>query len=473
MLFNSFEFLFFLPVALTLFFITPNVIKWVTLLILSYYFYMSWKPELIVLIILSTVIDYFAALLMSKASQFNKKLLLSASLASNLGLLFVFKYYNFFADVLASTNLDIPHLNLILPVGISFYTFQTLSYTIDVYRGKIDPEKNFGKFALYVSYFPQLVAGPIERSTNLLPQFSKKISFDYDRFADGFKLMTWGLFKKTVIADRLAPVVDIVYSTPSEYSGLSLLFATYLFAFQIYCDFSGYSDIAVGVSKMMGINLMDNFKRPYFSKSIHEFWQRWHISLSTWFRDYLYIPLGGNKVSKARWYFNLWIVFVVSGFWHGANWTFIIWGTLHGTYLIISILTAKFRKHLEVKSGITKNRFLYRSYKIFITFHLVVFAWIFFRADNTGEAIDVIRGILFNFSEGKDIFQYLTASSVFLCILSIIILETVHMFQRHENMREMFNSKPAYVRIPVISSMILGIVFFGIFSSNQFIYFQF
>ena len=281
---------------------------------------MSWKAEYLILIIISTIIDYFAAIQMSKQTVSSKrKLYLLLSLFVNLGLLFGFKYFNFFSDSLCTIfdqfNIfyNVPTFKVLLPVGISFYTFQTLSYTIDVYRKKREPEKHLGIFALYVAFFPQLVAGPIERSTRLLPQLVEKYNFNYDRVTDGLKLMLWGFFKKVVIADRIAVIVNQVYSNPNEAAGIPLLIGTYLFAFQIYCDFSGYSDIAIGAAKVFGIDLMQNFRRPYFAKSIREFWQRWHISLSTWFRDYLYRPLGGNHTSRWRWYYNIMIVFLISG----------------------------------------------------------------------------------------------------------------------------------------------------------------
>jgi len=335
MLFNSLDFLIFFPVIVGLYFALSPKYRWVLLLGASYYFYMCWKAEYIILIVFSTLVDYFAARQMARIQEKKKRRpFLYLSLLSNLGLLFFFKYWNFFSGetraLLDSWNImaDVPTFQLLLPVGISFYTFQTLSYTIDVYNGKLEPEKNLGRFALYVSFFPQLVAGPIERATHLLPQLRQTFDFDYQRVVSGLQQMLWGFFKKVVIADRLAVYVNEIYASPGDENGLALLLATYFFAFQIYCDFSGYSDIAIGAARVMGYDLMENFRTPYLSKSIREFWSRWHISLSTWFRDYLYIPLGGNRVPQVRWFLNLFIVFVVSGFWHGANWTFLIWGAL-------------------------------------------------------------------------------------------------------------------------------------------------
>ena len=331
MFFNSLEFAVFFPIVVGLYLLTPERFRWTLLLAASYYFYAAWKAEYLILILVSTLIDYTVALRMEKASNpAKRRSWLIVSLCSNLGILFSFKYFNFFNDsvrtVFDQFNIfyDVPAFEVLLPVGISFYTFQTLSYTIDVYRGQRPAERHIGIFALYVAFFPQLVAGPIERSTRLLPQFFKKVELTYERTVDGLRLMLWGFFKKLVIADRVGAYVDVVYASPDDHSGMTVLIATYFFAFQIFCDFSGYSDIAIGSARILGYDLMDNFRRPYFSKSISEFWRRWHISLSTWFRDYVYIPLGGNRVVKWRWYYNLMVVFVVSGLWHGANWTFVV-----------------------------------------------------------------------------------------------------------------------------------------------------
>ena len=362
---------------------------------------MCWRPVYIVLIIISTLIDYCAARLMAATTVTAKRrFYLILSLCSNLGLLFAFKYLNFFNHSLNavfhafSITKVIPEFQILLPVGISFYTFQTLSYTIDVYRGKQAPERHLGIFALYVSFFPQLVAGPIERSTRLMPQFYKKVLWNYREVVDGMKLMLWGLFKKIVIADRLALYVDAVYNQPGQFHGYPLILATVFFAFQIYCDFSGYSDIAIGLARVLGFDLMKNFDRPYYAKSISEFWQRWHISLSTWFRDYLYIPLGGNRVAKWRWQANLFIVFLVSGLWHGANWTFIIWGGLHGFYLVFSLWTAELRSKISAALHLTHNINLQKIWQTGIVFVLVNFAWIFFRANELSDALYIAVNLL-------------------------------------------------------------------------------
>ena len=342
MLFNSFEFILFLPIVISLYYLVPQKFRWSLLLLASYFFYASWKVEYLVLIIASTLIDYWCGIQMGKQeTKQQRKPFLILSLISNLGLLFTFKYYNFFVESLNDSIvslMDAEQLpiweNVILPVGISFYTFQTLSYAIDVYKGKQEPEKHLGYFALYVSFFPQLVAGPIERFSTLTPQFKKAIKFNYSDFANGVRLIIYGLFVKMVIADNLAELIDPVYADPETYSSLSIVTSIFLYPFQIYGDFYGYSMVAIGSALLMGIKIMDNFKTPYLSKSIGEFWQRWHISLSTWFRDYLYFPMGGNRVSKGRWFYNVFVVFVLSGIWHGANWNFVIWGALFGVCLL-------------------------------------------------------------------------------------------------------------------------------------------
>ncbi|MCB0064655.1 MAG: MBOAT family protein, partial [Caldilineaceae bacterium] len=337
MLFNSLQFIIFFPAVVTIYFLLPHRYRWLLLLAASYYFYAAWQIEYTLLIFISTAVDYAMAHLMAQSEKlWHRRAYLGVSLLVNLGLLFGFKYFNFFNEsVRATLNLfnifyNVPAFQVLLPVGISFYTFQTLSYTIDVYRGKLAPERHFGRFALYVAFFPQLVAGPIERATHLLPQFHQPMTFNQTRIASGLRLLLWGMFKKVVIADRLALYVNQVYDHPGDHGALTLLIASYFFAFQIYCDFSGYSDIAIGAARVMGFDLMENFRQPYMARSIAGFWRRWHISLSTWFRDYLYIPLGGNRVARWRWYSNLFLVFLVSGLWHGAAWHFVIWGALHG-----------------------------------------------------------------------------------------------------------------------------------------------
>lgn len=483
MLFNSLEFLVFFPIVVVVYFSLPQRFRWIFLLGASYYFYMCWKAEYVVLILASTLIDYVAGIQMGKTpDKGRRKKYLILSLIANLGILFSFKYANFFGDslrvVLQQFNIfyDFPVFNVLLPVGISFYTFQSLSYSIDVYRGEKEPERRFGKFALYVAFFPQLVAGPIERSTRLLPQFDKRISFNYERFVSGLRLMLWGFFKKIVIADRLAIYVNEVYNSPAEFQGLTLILATYFFAFQIYCDFSGYSDIAIGAARIMGYDLMTNFRQPYFSQSIAEFWKRWHISLSTWFKDYLYIPLGGNRVAKERWYFNLMAVFLISGLWHGANWTFVLWGFLHGFYLVFSIWTQNIRESISHAFRVDRFPALQRIFKIAATFHLVLFAWIFFRANSISDAFLIIRNMLdidVSMAGLQQINVALGWGELGIALLSILFLEFFHLVEAGTALKKRFLASPRVLRWAVYYCLALGIIFFGVFNHTQFIYFQF
>jgi len=481
MLFNSLHFLVFFPIVVALYFSIPHRHRWIMLLISSYYFYMSWKAEYIFLIIISTLIDYVVGIQIYRSKNpRRKRLFLLLSLFSNLGLLFAFKYFNFFSEsfrlLLAqySIPLDPITLKVLLPVGISFYTFQTLSYTIDIYRGKIKPQKHLGIFAVYVSYFPQLVAGPIERAKNLLPQLLEKHNFEYKRVTDGLKLMLWGFFKKVVIADHLAVTVNMVYNNLGDYTGTSLWIAILFFAFQIYCDFSGYSDIAIGASQVMGISLMDNFRRPYFSKSISEFWKRWHISLSTWFKDYLYIPLGGNRVAVPRWYFNLMVVFIVSGLWHGANWTFVIWGALHGAYLVLSIITQKFRDRAAAFTLLSKYPQVHSMFKIAVTFVLVNIGWVFFRANSLSDAVYVFthlfKGISFNIPELNIGIGFI---GLIYSLGIIAFMEFIHIIQEHVRMRQFLSDKPIAMRWSIYLAIIALLVLFGVFDNTEFIYFQF
>ncbi len=478
MLFNSLEFVIFFPLVVILYFGLPVKWRWAMLLAASYYFYMCWRPEYIILIIASTLIDYLAGLQMGRVEKKKRRKYLVLSLVSNLGLLFAFKYFNFFnastRELFNHFNLfyNVPVFTLLLPVGISFYTFQTMSYSIDVYRGNIPAEKNLGIFALYVSFFPQLVAGPIERSTHLLPQFYEKHTFDYTRVTNGLKRMAWGFFKKLVIADRLAVYVNQVYNSPSDFHGIYILIATYFFAIQIFCDFSGYSDIAIGAAEVMGYRFMENFRRPYLAKSIAEFWQRWHISLSTWFRDYLYIPLGGNRVGKLRWYTNLFLVFLISGLWHGANWTFIIWGALHGFYLVFSLITAKSRNSIAKKLRLPDSPRVHTALKCFITFHLVAFAWIFFRANSVSDAFILIKN-LFHFGSFENIPLSLGRSGFRIAVVSILLMEFIHLTQEKVSIIRLISRRPLWIRWACYYAILMGILFYGVFEESAFIYFQF
>jgi alginate O-acetyltransferase complex protein AlgI len=437
---------------------------------------MAFIPVYILILGFTIIVDYFAGILLENSQGSRRKLFLICSLCANIGVLAVFKYYNFlnsnFSILLKgfALNNPLPYLKIILPIGLSFHTFQAMSYTIEVYRGNQKAERHFGIYALYVMFFPQLVAGPIERPQNLLHQFREKYAFEYDRVLEGLKLMLWGLFKKIVIADRLAIYVNAVYNNPEQHNGKSFALATVFFAFQIYCDFSGYSDMAIGIAKVMGFKLMTNFNRPYFASNISEFWKRWHISLSTWFRDYLYISLGGNRVSVPRWYFNLLLVFLISGLWHGANWTFLIWGGLNGFYLVFAIFSQGLRNKFNKITGIEKLPKFYHLMQIHITFLLACFAWIFFRANNLKDALLIIKKIfLFSgtlFIGNKQQLFYCLSGIAFLIIAEIrceyfglgaLPVKTDHW------LKEQF----AYACVIVL------ILLFGVFDGGQFIYFQF
>ena len=488
MLFNSLQFVIFFPIVIILYFLIPHKKRWILLLIASYYFYMCWKVDYIVLIIISTLIDYVCSNKMSRINEKPKrKKWLLLSLFSNLGILFGFKYFNFFSENIQNifnhynVFYEMPFFDVLLPVGISFYTFQTLSYTIDVYNNKTPAQKHLGVFAVYVSFFPQLVAGPIERSNHLLPQFLKKHEVKYERMKAGLQKMLWGFFKKIVIADNLAILVDSVYNNVENYSGLALILATIFFTFQIYCDFSGYSDIAIGTAKVMGFELRENFKRPYFSKSIREFWQRWHITLSSWFRDYVYIPLGGNRTIKWKWYYNILITFLLSGLWHGANWTFIIWGALHGFYLITALILSKpNEKIFKIIKNISPQ--LNKIMDVALTFILVAFAWIFFRANSLSDAIYVITNLfgdyesIMNINSIKMQFRGIglyTDDIIKSCIL-IIILITYSLYERGGNVWEKLSQKPRWMRWAIYYILVFGILFIAPHSNvNNFIYFQF
>ena len=387
MLFNSFQFLFFFVVVWLLVLVTRGTPRKVILLAASYYFYMCWSTRYIFVIWAITVIDYVAGLQIEKAEQQGRRrLYLALSLFCNISLLVIFKYFNFLTGSVRSAShlfglqYDPPLLAIILPVGLSFHTFQAMSYTIEVYRRRVPAEKHLLEYALYVAFFPQMVAGPIERPYELLPQFHREPRISFEGVRAGMVQALWGLFKKMVLADNVADFVKLIYDTPRHYSGAALSLATLLFSIQIYCDFSGYTDIALGLARMMGYELRINFMQPYFSRSVGEFWRRWHISLSTWFRDYVYIPLGGNRVKLSRHYANLVITFVISGLWHGANWTFVLWGFLHAVYLIVAQAISPF----VPRFGRVPR--LQACVKIVVTFSLVTFAWIFFRANTVADS---------------------------------------------------------------------------------------
>ena len=464
MIFNSLDYIiFFILFSLVFFFSKPKN-RWFLLLIASYFFYMYWRWEFIFLIVFSTLVDFFCGIKMSqKSNQKQKRPYLLISLFSNLGLLFFFKYFNFFLDSVSLVS-DITYepLNIILPMGISFYTFQTMAYSIDVYKGKIQSETHIGKFALYVSFFPQLVAGPIERANKLLPQFQLNNNrFKFDNFIIGSTQILFGLYKKVVLADLIAIYVESIYGNYELYNGVTPLFATYLFAIQIYCDFSGYSDIAIGSARILGYNLMENFRTPYFSKSITEFWRRWHISLSSWLRDYLYINLGGNRKGRILTYRNLMITMLLGGLWHGASWNFVIWGFLHGLYLGLERVF-NFPSYIDSKSTSTK------IISGVITFNLVSLAWIFFRAKNFTNAIGIISRI---FEQDYFLNIKIQDSNIFISIIfNIVVFLILEKVISRLAQRKNYNNLHA----PLLHVLLLILILlFGVNEGNQFIYFQF
>ena len=485
MIFNSIEFLLFYPLVLLLYFVLPKCCKWPLLLTASYFFYMIWNPPLIFLILFTTAVSYVSAIIIEKTeNKRRKKFWLAMTLITSLGVLFFFKYFNFLADSAISIwNLfggetDFVALNLILPVGISFYTFQTLSYVIDVYRGDIKAERHFGWYALFVSFFPQLVAGPIERPDNLLPQLKESHKLEADNAFVGLQKIAIGFFKKIVVADLIAEFVNAVYNNPAESTGLGIIIASVLFSVQIYCDFSGYTDIAIGCARIMGIRLMQNFDRPYRARSIKEFWARWHISLSTWFRDYLYIPLGGNRCSKARHYFNLFVVFLVSGLWHGASWTFVIWGCLHGIYQIVGMMTKKPREALHRKLHIKEDSLFLTLWQRFWTFVLVCFSWIFFRANSTED----LGTLLGNLTKGWNIEAMkgtvssmgITLTGVLVTVLSIVILSMLDALCSDSELYENGTASRQYtVTWIALAVAVAWCLLLSVGGASAFIYFQF
>lgn len=471
MLFNTIEYLLFLPIVVIFYFLLPHKLRWILLLAASYFFYMSWKVEYVFLIAISTLIAYSSGVLMEKyPGKKSKLLLLILNLSANLGILFFFKYFNFATENInllfdkLEIGKDIPLMSFLLPVGISFYTFQALSYSIDVYFGKEKAEKHLGYFALYVSFFPQLVAGPIERFSRLTPQLKAKHDFTYDNLANGLRLILYGLFIKMVIADNLAGIVDKIYAAPNNYSSLDILKGVVFYSFQIYSDFYGYSVIAIGSAKIMGVNLMNNFKTPYLAKNIAEFWQRWHISLSTWFRDYLYYPLGGNRVKKSRWALNIMIVFVVSGIWHGANWTFLIWGALYGVlYILEKVLNSALKLEKEHKPYSLGHILL--SLK---TFALVTLIWVFFRSQSFGEAMNIFT-LLFSGS-GQITEALIIPGYVWFWLIFFIITDILLYNKRFDSWMA---NIPLIGRWIIYAIFIFSIIVHAGVENFPFIYFQF
>lgn len=497
MLFNSLEFMIFFPVVCLIYYVIPHRVRYIFLLACSYFFYMCWNPTYALLMLTSTVITYVSGLLLSSAEKIadegvrsrRKKWYVALSFASNLSILFFFKYFNFAADTVVRLlqavhiQAQAPTFDVILPVGISFYTFQALSYTVDVYRNDIYAEKNFLKYALFVSFFPQLVAGPIERSKNLLLQINEKHRFEFERVREGLLLMLYGYFQKVVLAEYLGTAVDAVYNTYTERTGFQLLMATVLFAFQIYCDFGSYSNIAIGAAKVMGFRLMENFNTPYLSRSVAEFWRRWHISLSGWFRDYLYIPLGGSRKGKLCKWRNVMIVFFVSGLWHGASWHYVLWGCLNGAYQVIGEWLRPVRERLHQFFHVDVTAASHRLLQMVTTFILVDFSWIFFRA-TTRQGIDIVRKILgltggswFTWGDNLSAMG-LTLQTRNVLIVSLGILAAADICRYlNFSVTKWIGKQGVWLRWLICYAAIFGILIFGVYGpgydASQFIYFQF
>lgn len=475
MLFNSLQFVFFFIIVSLLYYTLRHRGRIWLLLLASCYFYMAFKPVYILILLFTILVDYFAGIWIARAEGKKRKWLLILSLITNVGFLAIFKYFNFINQNLNivfglfGMQNPIPDYPLELPIGLSFHTFQAMSYTIEVYRRNQKPEKDFIIYSLYVMFYPQLVAGPIERPQNLLWQFHTYFKYNFENIKAGLIRIAWGLFMKVVIADRLAMVVDYSYNDPVSHNGLTLLLATFFFTIQIYCDFAGYSSIAIGCARLMGFKLMENFDAPYFSTSISEFWRRWHISLSTWFKDYLYIPLGGNRVSEWRLYFNYFLVFTISGLWHGAAWTFVIWGALHGIYLIAAMIMKKYFS-LGRKSNLSSTNSLQlkatKYFNIGFTFVLVMFTWIFFRAHGLSNAKTVIQKITeLRFSDV--IATPFSFNEMVFCWVLILVLLLKDKYARIISSE---NTPLFYVKF---IGLMVTCYFLGVFTSNQFIYFQF
>jgi D-alanyl-lipoteichoic acid acyltransferase DltB (MBOAT superfamily) len=485
MVFNSFAFFVFFPLVTALYFLLPQRGRWLLLLGASCVFYAYFIPKYLLILGFTIIVDYFAGILIENTRGRRRRLSLGFSIAANVGVLALFKYFNFFNGNLEALaqflgwNYGISSLALILPIGLSFHTFQAMSYTIEVYRGNQKAERHFGIYALYVMFYPQLVAGPIERPQNLLHQFYEVHNFDYDRITSGLKLMAWGLFKKTVVADRLARFVDQVYGAPSQFDGPVLAMATVYFAFQIFYDFSGYTDIAIGAARVMGFELMRNFDCPYHAKSIAEFWRRWHISLSSWFRDYLYFPLGGNRVPKIRWYINIVIVFVVSGLWHGANWTYVIWGALHSFFLVFGAATQRIRAQLAQAVRLVQYPRVHSLSKVLATFLLVCFAWIFFRANSFHHAIQVCGGLASGWGDllhpGRLLRDRTGAVLEFqiMALIGVVVIELGQLFQKTNNVLGWIAGLPWWFRWSLYYGIVGAIFFLHVRDGDRFIYFQF
>lgn len=478
MAFQTFSYFVFLAVMMAGYFVLPVRMRWALLLAGSYFFYMCWNASYALLMLLSTAVTYLCGLMLARVqTPGGRKGCVAASLIINLSILFFFKYYGLLSGTLNSLPggfVRLPQINVLLPVGISFYIFQALGYTIDVYRGDIEPVRHFGKYALFVSFFPQLVAGPIERSGNLIKQFDEVHRPDYESMRRGAVLILLGLVKKLVVADRLAVLVDRVYADAAVYGAPAVIVATVCFAFQIYCDFSGYSDLAIGSARMLGFRLMKNFDRPYFSKSIGEFWRRWHISLSSWFRDYLYFPLGGSRVHAARWAFNILLVFLVSGLWHGAAWTFAAWGLLNGVYQVVGRFTKNGRDRLWKAAGIDPEGRLRAWVSIAVTFMLTVLAWMVFRADSFSQ-LWMLLGKLVSGWEFESLLMLIHQVNGRECLMMALLVAALLAAEwQKSDITDRLLALPGWARWSISLALLFVLILFGKYNeSPAFIYFQF
>jgi len=486
--FNSIQFLLFFPLVAILFFIIPHRWRWFLLLGASYVFYISWNPKYIVVLFTVTVIGYLGGLLLERNTlPTRRRIILIVSLFANLGILFFFKYFQLSSRALHAVfeQLGISHLipafNILLPLGISFFTFQTMSYILDVYRGIIQAEKHAGIYALFIAFFPHLTAGPIARAKQLLPQFHTVHTPDYEMIVSGLQRMVWGFFKKLVIADRLALLVNTVYGDPTAFTGTALILATYAFAFQVYCDFSGYADIAIGAARVIGFELQENFRQPYFAQSIPDFWRRWHITLYNWFRDYIFYPLSRalkrssiNSKNIPALILPPMVTMLASGLWHGTNWTFILWGALHGIYMVSSALWNREKSRIPLPFSLPPR--LAIGIKIFGTFNLVCFAWIFFRANSFSDAVFIIQHLFVNLEIHASLFNLMPGGwyEWMIALLAILLMEIVHWQQtKNGDLREVIHRQPVWLRWAIYYGLVMVIFMFGKFQAGEFIYARF
>ena len=490
MLFNSFNFLVFFPVVVLLYYLLPQRYRNFLLLAASIYYFMDFIPAYAMILLAAVAISYGTGLLIAGSQGGLRTVWFTIGTAMLCGILLVFKYYGFIGQNLAHLsraigwNYGLPSLRLALPIGISFFTFKAISYLVEVRRGNLPPERNVVVHALYIAFYPGLLAGPIDRPQHLLPQFHEEHRFYYGQVADGLKLMAWGMFKKIVVADRLAEYVNLVYAEPGKYHGWPAILASYFFAFQIYCDFSGYTDIARGAARVMGFRLTENFRRPYFAKSISEFWTRWHISLSSWFRDYVYLPInyallrtlegkGWRRTDLGAYAIAAMATMALAGLWHGASWNFVVWGILFGAYMVISVLTKRRRRSITNTLGLGKQQALHRTLKVLVTFHLVLLAWVFFRASDLPAAFTMLRSMA-DVSWQRPGINIIDSFSLLVSLASIAILTTADLIQRRTSASALLQRMPTALRWGLYYSLAMAIILFGkIYSKQQFIYFQF